>query len=229
VGGVVDINGQMAGPDMLKLWIRMWWKRGEFLARKMIDRSAPPEPPESPVRMRLHNLHPRRLATPSDKLSDKSITMGVRRTKTGKPLTYYIDDTPQNETLSTSSRQFRAIAANKMLHVFQIEEPGQARGIPVLQSVLQAVADIRDYDYEVLQAARLAADWAVALSTDHPSAQVAQITASETEKIQPGSYQVMPPGWKPTALTPPRPQSHCAPTPSDRSSRANHMSCLRLT
>jgi capsid protein len=149
--------------------------------------------------LRLLPIDPRRLVQPADRAQASRTNLGIKRTKQGKPLTYYIAD----ESGRGSSD---SISARNMIHQFEIKEPGQARGIPWLASVLQVIADLRDYDAEVLDAARQATYWAIALTTTHPN--VDPLVQSETTEIEKRTIATMPPGWNATPMTPPQPSTN---------------------
>lgn len=187
-----DINGILSGPDLLRQWIQMFWQCGEVLVQHVTDNNA-----GTPVSLRLHSLHPRRLATPPGRESKRYLAMGVLRTKTGKPRTYYIDQAPEDDLLSMTG-EFVGISAQNITHIFEQQEPGQIRGVPWLATVLQVAADIRDYDVQVLDAARQAADSGVILHTDHPDAPF--MLVNEDVEVVRRRERTAPPGWKPMQI-----------------------------
>lgn len=192
-----DINGQLSGPDMLRMWVRLLWLSGEYLAQKVVDPDA-----RGPVKQRLQNLHPRRLGTPADKARDDTIVLGVERTRTGKPIAYWINDAPDTGTLNVFDN-FRRIPAEQVIHRFRIDEPGQVRGVPWLACVLQTVADLRDYDVQVMDAARAAADLCVLMFTKHPDAKYLQV--NESASFERRQISTLPPGWEFGQVTPAQP------------------------
>lgn len=193
-----DAAGMMSGPDLLQLMVRMLWARGEYVHQIVNDPDA-----EGKVKMRLNALHPRRLETPPGMASNFDITLGVKRNRVGKPLVYYVDDTPQNEHAASIVRVHTPFDAKNIDHRFRVVEPGQARGVPWMASVLDVIADLRDYDIEVLDKARLSNDWSVALTATGND--VEPMIVNECENVQRGMYTTMPPGWTANMLTPPQP------------------------
>lgn len=200
--GMPDINGQLSGADMARLWVRMLWICGEFLVQKVTDATAF----GSPVSLRLLNLHPERLDTPPNLASDAMVGMGVRRTREGKPTQYYITDPLPFGAMSIAMGNYTPVSPDDIIHQFRMLESGQIRGVPWLASSLQTVADIRDYDAQVLDAARMAADQATFLYTDHPDAPFVQ--ANESTTVQRRTISTMPPGWKPQQLNPTQPSTN---------------------
>jgi capsid protein len=158
-----DVNGQLSGVDILQMWVRSLWSAGEYLAQIVVDKDAP-----EPNQHRLLCLHTRRLFTPSKEAADSTVFMGVKRDKQGKPLSYYISEPPEGVLpgQGTLSTDFKNPEAADIIHQFKVLEPGQVRGVPWLATGMQAIADARDYDNEVLDAARAAADSGILLHTN---------------------------------------------------------------
>ena len=193
-----DVTGQLSGPELLSQAVRSLWPNGEFLFQITNDDEA-----AGPVQTRLKTIHPRRLDTPINLLADENVFMGVRRQRTGKPTQYYIDTTPETESLRDLSLNLKPIDAAYIIHGFCAIEPDQVRGLPWLSSCLQVIADLRDYDDQVMDAARMAADMAVLLYTKHPDARYIEV--NETTEIERRLMQTLPPGWEAQQITPSQP------------------------
>lgn len=195
-----DVNGRLAGPELLNLWVRSLWLNGELLGQIVTDPDA-----AGPVKARLRVLHPRRLDTPVSRTGDADVLMGVRRTRTGKPTGYYIDTTPESESLRSLNIQQREIKAEFIIHEFRTVDPDQVRGVPWLSPCLQAIADLRDYDVQVLDAARMAADMAVLLQAKNPD--TAFVEVNETVEIERRMMSFLPPGYEAQQVTPQQPST----------------------
>lgn len=193
-----DINYKYSGADILAQWIRSCWVNGEYLTQMLYMR--PNETSRSTLR--LLNLDPRRLQTPTTSARGDRIMMGVERDANGRALAYYITAEPVGE-LDITNIETTRITAPFMLHGFRPLEPGQARGIPWLAPALQMIADMRDYDAQVLDAARAAADNAVLLTTKHEDAAFVEYDGSV--EIERRTISTMPPGWEATQLRPEHP------------------------
>ncbi len=191
-----DINEQLSGTDILNLNIRLMWVAGEFFNQITKNGEG---------RLRLSNIHPRRIETPIIRVGNDQVFMGIRLTKTGRPLTFYV----QNESIVSGSivqaAQFAHIPAKSMIHGFQRREPDQIRGVPWLAPSLQSAADMRDYDAQVLDAARAAADFAAVLTSKHPD--IDPVTVDASVEIERRMLTTAPPGWEVTALTPQQPST----------------------
>jgi len=193
-----DVNGKLSGADFLRLWVRARWQAGEYLAELTIDPNA-----TGPVKTRLLGLHASRLATPPGQAGGADVILGVQLDPNGKPVNYHISKAPP--TGRELVTEYEEKPAAKIVHGFEKTEPDQVRGVPLLATCLQVIADLRDYDAEVLDAARSAADQAVLLYTDHNDAEY--IPVNESEEIERRTVSTMPPGWKAYQLTPQQPST----------------------
>lgn len=193
-----DINEQLAGVDILQLWWRSLWSAGEYLAQIIVDDDA-----DGPVKTRLLVLHPRRLATPPLAAGDSTIFMGVKRNELGKPLDYMILGPPDRILPGQLPTDYKSIPAKDIIHEFRVLEAGQVRGLPWLVTGLQPIADMRDFDNEVLDAARAAADNGAVMTTNHPEAHFVEV--NETTEIERRTLTALPPGYDLKQMVPQQP------------------------
>lgn len=190
-----DITGKLSGPDLLAQWIRSLWTCGEYLGQIVTDTSA------EGVQLRVHSLDPRRLDTPPGSAGDPSIVMGIRVDERGRPLSYWIEDRPV--VLWSTSYTYTEVPAGDIIHEYRVHEAGQVRGVPWAAPCLQVIADLRDYDEQVLDAARMAADYAVYLYNTQPDAPYVEVNGSE--EIERRQVTTLPPGWQPSQMKPEQP------------------------
>lgn len=182
--------GQIDGPEMMRGWIRGDWIWGELLSQLVSD-------PESstPVKLRVHPLHSDRLWTPPEHVGNFDVALGVQRTRLGRPLIYFISD-EQSAGHKSWSYKYVPVNAGNIMHDFQRLEPGQARGVPLLANSLDTIADLRDYDAEVLDAARNAAYMSVLLSyQDTMNDKYSELDVSTPMERR--QIRTLPPGWQP--------------------------------
>lgn len=196
-----DINEQLSGVDILQLWWRSLWSAGEYLGQIVTDKTA-----EGPIKSRILPLHARRLATPAGRAFDGTIFMGVKRDTLGKPLAYMILDAPETSLLRQLPTNSAAIPARHIIHGFRVLEAGQVRGVPWLVTGLQAIADMRDFDNEVLDAARAAADAGSVMHTDHLDAPFRVV--NETTEIERRMLTTLPPGYDLKQIVPQQPATN---------------------
>lgn len=197
----IDAAGQMSMADGLRLNLRSCWSGGEWLEQIVTD---PDEP--FPVKLKLKALQTRRLGTPSEHASDENVTLGVRRNRLGRAIGYFLAEYQILGVFEAITGRYSEIPARDIIHEFLVLEAGQVRGVPWLATSLQSTADLRDYDNQVMDAARQAADWAIALYTDHVDAEYVEL--NETADVERRQFQTLPPGYKPFALQPPQPATN---------------------
>lgn len=174
----------LSGAALLKLWVRNLPRCGEFLARIATDELA-----AGPVQMRLLPIPPRRLESPSG--SGPRNCLGVEFDAYDRPIRYWIKEYSGDGY----SYQHVPVPPDLILHGFMLDEEGQARGFPWFTPALDPAADLRDYDVQVQDAARQAADQSGMLYTDREDAPL--WTAPESTTVERRTWKMAPPGWKP--------------------------------
>jgi len=198
-----DINGQLSGPDLLAQWVYMLWHTGEFLGQIVTDRS---RFNRDPVKARIYSLHPRKLSTPPGAFSASTrIDLGVETNRTGGPAYYWIDDSADT-AFSLNRENWRRMASRNVIHQFLVNEPGQLRGIPFIASVLNTCADLREHDYQVLQAAKNAAKMGIILTATKDD--VDTIVVNESVELEGGLMTTAPPGWGAALMDPKQPSTN---------------------
>jgi hypothetical protein len=186
---------------MMCLFLRGLWTDGEFLAQIVNDPDA-----TTPVKLRLKPIAARRLATRPQDFASADVTLGVKRNALGRAVEYYLKEFNLLGPFEVDTGRFIPTPAADLFHGFLVLEAGQVRGAPWLATSLQPMSDLREFDAQVLDAARQATRWAVALYTDHPDAEYLEL--NETAEVEPGQFQTLPPGYKPMGLNPPQPATN---------------------
>jgi len=136
---------------------------------------------------------------------------GIMYDQYGNPASYRVLVNHPGGTGGNSLFKFETIDADKMIHSFKMERPGQRRGFPEFKSAMEAIAQLRDYTLSVMKAARVAADIAAVLKTDNPD--LDEMTTDSIEEsgdeedtiaipksmdvidIERGQYLVLPAGY----------------------------------
>lgn len=157
----------MSGVDLLYRLVGQDFTDGDWLHQliNLSDRL----PSSQPVKTRLLDIDPQRLQDPLTFGPD--IVGPIRRDTFGIPIEYYIRD-PKKQAMPRwrdISIAPLPIPAEDIIHVFHSREPGQVRGFPRLASCLQEMADLRDYDHQVLDTARVQANNGMLLFTRDPA------------------------------------------------------------
>lgn len=191
-----DITGRLSGPAMLRLFGRQEWTAGEYLYQFVNDTSA------RGVQVRVKVIHPRYLQSPLSTFDDR-IVMGVEHDVHGRPVQYWIVSAAEQGLYSSYYGTPQAVPAKLIGHEPIIHEPDQTRGIPRAAAILTVLADLRDADQQVLDAYRMAADFAIALFSR--DADVASINPGSSVEWQRRSFNTLPPGWEAMQIKPEHP------------------------
>jgi lambda family phage portal protein len=192
-------NPRLSGATMLRLWVRSFWEKGEYLAQKITKKNA-----GTPVTMRLQPIGTHRLATPADQFGNNWLAEGIEIRPDGEPLWYHIQkaDGVNGQSLTT---EFESVPAADIIHQFIVRQEDQLRGKPWLSSSLGTAGDLRDYDQDVGEAARQAANQGVYWFTAHSDAKYIEVDDQLT--LERGTQSTGPPGWEPRMLTPQQPST----------------------
>jgi len=173
-----------------------------------------------PYKLTLEVIEADRLATPSDKKSNKSIRSGVEIGERGQPVAYWIRKThPGDLTLRLqtpdANKFIRIPARNELgrlnvIHLYPVLRPGQTRGVPFFAPVMTMFKDLADYMEAELVAARIAACFAVFIEKEEPdtaSYNKADKTSrgQRIEEMEPGMIEYLNIGEKASSFKPERP------------------------
>jgi len=162
--------------DLLDGWVAQWMTYGEVLAREIIGPSV--------SAYKIFDIGPESI---DSNLMARNIHSGIEVDDSGRVVAYRIFD-PSNP--QTKDR----LPASLALHLYRRRFAQQRRGFPGFASVLQIAADLRDYDDQVQDAARAAADHAVFFVSNHPDSEFVE----PTETVLPWRRRVrqyIRPGW----------------------------------
>jgi len=188
-----DIAEVNAGVDMISQDMDMLWMGGESVWQWVTDRG---NGGESGVELRINTVHPRMLEAGIMGLtkSKNTVTMGVEVDEVGRVVAYHL------------SGRRDPVSADEIEHLFEQREPGQRRGIPWLAPVLQAIADLRDYDDQILDAARQAADYAIMLMSQADSGiEPIELAPGSCTEIERRMLTAIPAGWEAKQMEPKNP------------------------
>lgn len=193
-------NQQLSIVEIIDQWIRDVFGCGEFFAQLISVPDAP-----GPVKMRVLPIHAHRLGTPPQLLGDPTVALGVKRDLANRrPISYFVSQPYVMGAWEMYAGKFLEIPYADALHGFRMLEEDQVRGVPWLASCLDAVADLRDFKSETLDAARAAADFCVFLSAAN-NPDIPGLVVNEFTEIQRRTVRSVPPGWSPNMVAPAHP------------------------
>ena len=216
-----DASGRQDFYEIQALCDRQWLESGEFiLLRQSIDE------PGRPLRFALQVIEPDRLATPTSRRSETAIREGVEIGDRGQPVAYHIRHTHPGD-ISYGPRggkaEYERIAARddfgsrNIWHCYEVERPGQSRGIPWFAPVLANFRGLAEYEEAELMAARIAACLALMIESPYDAYAAAEGAAADTknsqrlEELEPGMIRYLQPGEKLSSFLPNRPNAQFDP------------------
>lgn len=152
----VDHCGQMGLVDKVELMVRGLCLDGEGLEQL----TTVPTDGRLPS-VRLKSIAPRRLG--DDLFSiDENVSMGVER-RDGRPVAYHIFDEAPG-LYGAMALRAKKYPARDIVHLYEVREADQARGVPWLATALTTIGELREYDQYTMDAAKLAAAMGVMLT-----------------------------------------------------------------
>lgn len=210
-----DVRGKSSGAELLRSAVFLYWPAGEFIFQIVND----PGPGTSIMgrgfKTKLYAIHPRRLRTPYGEEGGE-IALGIRVDSFGRPVEYYFEQEQAVGAFQLRSGKFDRVRASDVIHDFLSREPDQVRGVPWTASNLGTIAELRDYDDQVLDGARLCASQTSIVYSDHPALEPIVIETGSTEVLERNTTTVLPPGWKPMFAPATQPAANYIPFRHER-------------
>lgn len=219
--GQADASNRMDFYEIQRLIDRQILECGEalFIPVMLTD-------PNRPYSLALDIIEPDRLRTPFAFVGDRNVRAGVRVGERGEPLSYFISKKHPGDFLYgggsydfayTEIPAFNAQGRKNLIHIYEVERPGQTRGIPFFAPVLDYFKHLVDYEEAELVAARISACYALIIETENSAS--ASIAASDEtnlnnqrlEKLEPGMIKRTQPGEEVKSFNPARPSGNFDP------------------
>jgi len=203
-----DYDGRLSFYGLQRLAMNCIVESGEVLIvnqpAKMSDGLAIP--------MRLQVLEPDYLDTHRNGLvgiSGGPIIDGIEFDTQGRRVAYWLFTThPGSQRLVTQRFQSVRVPAERVLHVFNVERPGQCRGVPWLAAAILKLKDLEDFADAELIKQKVAACFA-AFVTDVDAAATplgkgdTDDDGTALDHLEPGHISYLPPGKSVAFAQPP--------------------------
>jgi len=185
-----DPNERFSGVETGYTWIRNLCTSGSFVNLfAQTDR-------DGPAKFGWSGIHCRRMNTPANIAGLPDIAFGQKLTIGGKTIEYYFAKHSRLGVGLFDSTDYDTVPARLVQHRYVAHEPEQLTGFPWLTSCLDTVANLRQYDHFVMQAAKLAANSAQSLQTSNPELAVdPQDLTGVILDWEPTSVNIAPKGW----------------------------------
>lgn len=196
-----DHDGRLSFCGLQKLVMQTVAEAGECLIVRQPAASAE----GLPVPIRLQVLEPDYLSPIQDGVRTNGngvIIQGVEFDEAGHRVAYWLYTRHPGSALAgltVRGAPFATIRvpAENVLHVYQVERPGQVRGVPWLASAIARLNDFDDFEDAELMKAKVAACFA-AFVQDFEGASTAlgeqDVTDTKLESLEPGQITYLPPG-----------------------------------
>lgn len=154
-----------------------------------------------PIPMRLQVLEPDYLDTTRNAIKGDlggPIIDGVEFDKFGRRVAYWLFSShPGGYRIGTTVFQSQRVDADRVLHVFRQERPGQVRGVPWLAAAITRLKDLDDFEDAELMQQKVAACFGAFVTDQDPSGtSIGQQddTDPALEHLEPGHIAYLPPG-----------------------------------
>ena len=151
---------------------------------------------DNPVKLDVRLLEAEQVSTPMF-IPSEYADDGIRYDVYGNPAEYDILKRHPGSFGYANLLAYYTVSAASVLHYFNIDRPGQRRGIPEIMPALPLFAQLRRYTQAVAAAAEAAADFALVVYTDAPAnGESETLEPMDTIELESRMATVMPAGWK---------------------------------
>lgn len=124
---------------------------------------------------------------------------GIKFDTTGKKLGYWLFKHHPNEFGAGSE----FVPAEDIIHVFEVERPGQIRGVPLGCGAMIRLKDLDDYEFTERTRAKVAAAFAVFVTDDMAAESPTGTGVDDQERVEPGMIKTLLPGQGIEVANPP--------------------------
>ncbi len=200
-----DFDGRLNFYGLQRLAMETIAESGEVLVLRQPAASVD----NLPIPLRLQVLEPDHLDTnrSGSLAGGGQIVDGVEFDKQGRRVAYWIFGShPGGQTLPSARFESTRVTADRVLHVYRVDRPGQIRGVPWLASAITRLKDLDDFEDAELMQQKIAACFG-AFVTDLEGAATSigkqDPKNAQLEHLQPGHIAYLPPGKQVTFAQPP--------------------------
>lgn len=168
---------------------------------------------DSPVKLDVRLFEADQVATPymaARQTFEPNGVDGIEFDERGYPKAYHLLRRHPGDAagVGVGGRLFDTVPASSMIHLFRVERPGQARGLPEIMAALPLFALLRRYTLAVLHAAENAALASGVIQTDAAALQeIDEVDPLDEVDLDRGTWLTMPAGWKISQLRAEQPVS----------------------
>ncbi len=158
-----DFTGRLNWDEMQALAFRAVLESGDVFAARRRRRG-----PRDTYALKLQIIEADRVSNPNFGANKVDLVDGVEMDADGVPIAYHISSTHPDDTTIGRKREWRRYELGStitgqplILHLFDQQRPDQARGLPYLSPVVEAIKQLGDYQEAEIKAAVISAMFTV--------------------------------------------------------------------
>lgn len=203
-----DFDGLLSFTGLQALAMRTIAESGEVLILRQPASSAD----GLPVPLRLQVLEPDYLDKGRNgaTLEGGSIVDGIEFDRHRRRVAFWLFSShPGGQRLATAGFESVRIPAERVLHIYRVDRPGQVRGVPWLASAIAKIKDLDDFEDAELMQQKVAACFGAFVSDLDGSAtplggpETTGEDGYQIESLEPGHIAYLPPGKQVSFAQPP--------------------------
>ena len=202
----MDAAGRLNFYALQHLALKTVIESGECLVRRRFR-----ETKAGRVPLQVQVLEPDFIDTAKNLVTNNvRVVQGVEFNQRGERTAYWLfDEHPGEATSLRAATVSRRVDAAEVIHVFDVLRPGQVRGLPWLTPVMLRFRDFDLYeDAQLLKQQISAMLVACVHDMDGSYDGLGEDEQKELSKLEPGSWQILPPGKTVTFSNPPSVQGY---------------------
>lgn len=149
------------------------------------------------VQLDLLLLEADQVSTPDLNTMEPTHVDGIIHDENMNPVEYHVLKSHPGDNGHQNYLEYDHVAADLMVHLFDQDRPGQARGVPIITSSLPLFALLRRYTLATVTAAETAADFALVVQTQGIPIEgdIQPLDSLEEIQLRRGMATVLPEGW----------------------------------
>lgn len=174
-----EVTGEIPGQELERLICRSWLRDGEVFGQHVFQK-------RNGLSYQIEILEAD--FVPYDLVDANSrLIHGIQKNAWGTPLGYWVSKNHPGGLAYTSTRDYKWIPAENMMHIKFVRRLHQTRGVSVFHSVFNRLEDLKDYEESERIAARVASSFTayVKKSADFEYSTEAS-TGSRNWEMEPG-------------------------------------------
>lgn len=193
--GSVEASGRLSWPELQRLAAETVARDGEVLA------VLGPGPNPENLSLRLLEADHLPLDANDSLPGGRRLVMGVELDADGRPVAYHLaDEHPGDETAlwRQGGVTYRRWPADRVVHLYLPERPGQVRGVPWAAPVMHKLKMLAGYEEAELTAARVGASkmgfFKEATGAEYLAGRGVTDDGDLVVEVEPGHFERLPPG-----------------------------------